>query len=230
MNWPDCLNTRDLGGLPRRGGLTRLHVLIRSDHVGHLTPAGRQALVDYGVSTVLDLRSPAEVLRSPNPFANGPGPTYIHRTLIDDANMNQIGEAGDMFERYLMILNNRSKAFCDVFTSLAEVEGCVLFHCFAGKDRTGLIAAMLLAMAGVTPEHIAADFGETDRQLAAEYVRWISEAAPEKREAMREELRCPPERILGVLDYLQTKWGGVESYLEASGMQAANIDRLSARL
>jgi protein-tyrosine phosphatase len=204
--------------------------LIRSDHVAHLTPAGRQALVIYGVTTVLDLRSPAEVLRSPNPFADGSGPTYVHRTLIDDANMNQVGEAGDMFERYLMILNNRSESFRDVFTALAESEGCVLFHCFAGKDRTGLIAAMLLAMADVPADQIAADFGETDRQLAAEYARWIREAPPEKRAAMREELRCPPDRILGVLEYLDKKWGGVASYLEASGMAHASIDRVSKKL
>ena len=182
------------------------------------------------MDTVVDLRSPVEVLRSPNPFAGGSGPAYVHRTLINDTNMNQIGEAGDMFARYLMILTNRSEAFCDVFTSLAEAEGCVLFHCFAGKDRTGLIAAMLLAIAGVEPDHIAADFGETDLRLATQYEKWINEAAPEKRDAMREELRCPPERILGVLDYLDKKWGGVESYLEASGMSPSNIDLVSTKL
>jgi len=106
----------------------------------------------------------------------------------------------------------------------------VLFHCFAGKDRTGLVAAMLLEMAGVPPDHIAADFGETDVQLAGQYEKWISQAEPEKRDEMREELRCPPERILGVLDYLHQKWGGAASYLEASGMTQANIDRVTAKL
>ena len=203
---------------------------MRSDYLGHLTAPGREALIAYGVTTVIDLRSASEVANKPNPFADGSGPAYVHRELIDDANMRQIGDSPDMFERYLMILDNRPQAFHDIFDSVAEADGAVLFHCYAGKDRTGMIAAMLLALAGVTPDDIAADYGETDLRLAKQYEKWITEAAPERREAFRQELRCPPERILGVLEHLQGKWGGVDGYLESSGMTPANIDRLSAKL
>src|SRR5260370_24344804 len=89
---------------------------------------------------------------------------------------------------------------------------------------------MLLAIAGVEPDHIAADFAETDRRLATQYEKWIGDAAPEKRDRMREELRCPPDRILGVLDHLDKKWGGVEGYLEASGVSPSNIDLVSSQL
>jgi protein-tyrosine phosphatase len=154
----------------------------------------------------------------------------VHRPLIDDANMNKLGESGGMFERYVMIIEKRREAFRDVFQTVAEADGGVLFHCFAGKDRTGLVAAMLLELAGVAHEDIAADYAETDRQLAQQYEVWIEEADPDKRDAFRDELRCPPDRILGVLDHLQQKWGGVESYLEASGMSPADIDRLSTKL
>jgi protein-tyrosine phosphatase len=205
-------------------------VLVRSDHLGHLTTSGRDALVAYGVVTVIDLRSASEVDNKPNPFAGSTGPAYVHRAVIDDANMRQIGDSPDMFERYLAVLDNRQQAFRDIFDSVAEADGAVLFHCYAGKDRTGLIAAMLLALAGVPPDHIAADYGETDLRLAKQYEKWITEAAPERREAFREELRCPPERILGVLDHLQQKWGGVEGYLEAAEMKPSNIDRVSAKL
>jgi protein-tyrosine phosphatase len=204
--------------------------LIRSDHIGHLTMAGREALVAYGVTTVLDLRSPAELLKSPNPFANGEGPAYVNVPLIDDSNMREVGEAADMYERYLMILDNRQEAFRGVFNVVAEAEGPVVFHCFAGKDRTGLVAAILLSLAGVTKEAIAADFGETDAQLATRYEQWIADAAPERRKSMRLELRCPPEWILGVLDHLEQKWGGVEGYLVGSGMSPTIIDRVSAKL
>jgi len=230
LDWPDCQNTRDLGGLPRRGGVTRSGLLIRSDHLGHLTEAGREALASYGVSVVIDLRSTSEVLGSPNPFADGALARYLHHELIDDSNMNKIGEAESMFERYLFIVDTRPQAFRQVLTAIAEAEGGVLFHCFAGKDRTGLVAAMLLSLAGVPAEHIAADFGQSDRQLARQYEIWIGEAEPDKREAFRDELRCPPERILGVLDHLDKKWGGVDGYLEAAGMTSANIDRLTTRL
>jgi len=213
-------------------------MLVRSDNIGFLNAAGREAMQSYGMTTVIDLRSDSEVAGESDPrFPRDPGQkqrvagvTYLHRALVDDANMRKLGEAPDMFQRYLVMLNRRQHAFCGIFTAVAEAEGGVLFHCFAGKDRTGLVAAMLLEMAGVPPDHIAADFGETDVQLAAQYEKWIGEADPERRDNMREELRCPPERILGVLDHLNQKWGGVTSYLEASGMKPANIDRLAAKL
>jgi protein-tyrosine phosphatase len=203
---------------------------VRSDYVGHLSAVGREAVMAYGITTIIDLRSPAEVLKSPNPFAAGTGPTYVHHPLIDDANMRELGEATDMFERYLMILESRQQAFCNAFTAVAEAEGGVVFHCFAGKDRTGLVAALLLAAASVAADAIVADFGETDVQLAQQYKKWIADAPANKREAMRQELRCPPEWILGVLDYLDERWGGVQSYLELSGMTPANIDKVSQKL
>ena len=135
-----------------------------------------------------------------------------------------------MFKRYLLMLDTRQAAFRDIFTSIAHAEGGVVFHCFAGKDRTGLVAAMLLSLAGVPEDHIGADFAATDVQLAEKYEQWIAASAPEQRAAMREELRCPPERILAVLDHLESTWGGVASYLEAAGVKAPEIDRLTMRL
>ena len=89
---------------------------------------------------------------------------------------------------------------------------------------------MLLSLSDVPSEHIAADYGETDLQLAQQYEVWIGEAAPETQDAYRDELRCPPERILGVLDHMERRWGGVQSYLEAAGMAPDAIDMVSAKL
>jgi protein-tyrosine phosphatase len=212
------------------GGFTRPRVFIRSDHLGLLNASGRQAFEAYGVTTVLDLRSDGEVARAPSPFAGGVGATYVRRVLIDDKNMNNIGDSRDMLERYLFILENRPESFGEVFTTLAHAQGTVIFHCFAGKDRTGLVSAMLLALAGASPDDIAADYGETDVQLAKQYEIWINEAEPAKREAFRKELHCPPERILGVLEHLDRKWGGVAGYLEAAGVSPVAIDRVAAKL
>jgi protein-tyrosine phosphatase len=205
-------------------------VLVRSDNIGHLLPAGREALIAYGVKTVIDLRTDAEISRVPNPFANGGGPVYRHLPLIDDSMMVGLGEASGMFERYLWMLDGRPEAIRAIFEAVAEAEGGAVFHCFAGKDRTGLVAAMLLSIAGVADDAIASDFEETDAQLAARYQEWIAAAAPERRSEMREEFQCPPDRILGVLEHLTKKWGGVHAYLEASGMRPESIDRLSAKL
>ena len=196
----------------------------------HLNAGGREAMSAYGVTTVLDLRSKDELLRNPSPYANGAGVSYVHQELIDDANMTQIGDSQSMFDRYIFIVEKRPQAFRQVLEAVAGVEGCVLFHCFAGKDRTGLVAAMLLSVAGVALDDIAADYGQTDLQLAPQYERWIAEAPAEKRDAFRDELRCPPERILGVLDHIERRWGGVAGYLEAAGMAPSTIDRVAAKL
>ena len=205
-------------------------VLVRSDSIVHLTPVGREAMVAYGVTTVIDLRTDAELQRAPNPCADNAGPAYRHLPLIDDSGMVGLGELSGMFERYLWMLDGRPEAFRAIFEAVAQADGGVVFHCFAGKDRTGLVAAMLLSMAGVPDDAIATDFAETDAQLALRYQEWIAAAAPERRSEMREDLSCPPGRILGVLDHLQQRWGGARGYMEAAGMTPTTIDRLSAKL
>jgi len=184
----------------------------------------------YGISTVIDLRSPSELATDVAAPSRVSGVQNLHRPLVDDANMRKLGEAADMLGRYLMMLDHRPHAFRDVFTAVAGADGGVLFHCFAGKDRTGLIAAMLLALAGVPPDHIAQDFTETDKQLARKYERWLAEAEPARRAEMAEELRCPPDRILGVLGHLRRRWGGVAGYLEAAGVPSKSLDRARAKL
>jgi len=208
-------------------------VLVRSDSLRSLNAAGQEAMVSYGVTTVIDLRSESEVAKSPSPFASAEGedaPTYMHLPLIDDATMLRLAEAPDMFGRYLMMLEHRSVAFSEIFSTLARTEGTVVFHCFAGKDRTGMMAAMSLALAGVDITAIATDYAETDLQMATRYEEWLAAASPDQLEDMRDDLRCPPERIVRVLEHLDQRWGGVEGYMEAAGMPAGDISTLRSKL
>ena len=206
-------------------------MLVRSDNLRSLNAAGQEAMVAYGVTTVIDLRSESEVAKSPSPFASPQdAPAYMHLPLIDDATMLKLAEASDMFERYLMMLEHRSVAFREIFSTLAKTEGTVVFHCFAGKDRTGMVAAMSLALAGVDVDAIAADYAETDSQMATRYEEWLAAASPEELEEMRDDLRCPPERIVAVLEHLDQRWGGVEGYMEAAGVPAADISALRSKL
>jgi protein-tyrosine phosphatase len=223
--------------------VTRSGIVIRSDNVASLTPGGRQAMIDYGVATVIDLRSESEVKGAPGPpfsdfqsispttaFTDGGGPVYLNLPLIDDATAPILNEAPAMPERYMLMLERRQAAFGAVFEAIASTDDPVLFHCFAGKDRTGLVAALMLSLAGVEPEAIGADYAETDIQLADRYEEWLAKAAPERLETMRDELRCPPEWMLSTLDHVQRQWGGVEAYLEAAGLSQTAISRLQSRL
>lgn len=192
----------------------------------------------YGVTTVIDMRTESErngTFDARFPRAEGvrvmaDGVTYLHRPLIDDPVLKAVTTAPGVFEGYMLMVENRQAAFGRIFTSIAEAEGGVVFHCFAGKDRTGLVAAMLLSLAGVSAEHIAADFAQTDVQLANQYEIWMDAASPEEVATMRDNLRCPPERILGVLEQVIERWGGVRAYLEVCGVSPENIERLSAKL
>jgi protein tyrosine/serine phosphatase len=93
-----------------------------------------------------------------------------------------------------------------------------------------MVAAMSLALAGVGVDAIAADYAETDAQMATRYEEWLAAAAPEHLEEMRDDLRCPPERIVGVMEHLSQRWGGTEGYLEAAGMSHADISQLQSKL
>jgi protein-tyrosine phosphatase len=220
--------------------------MVRSDNVASLTPKGRQAMIDYGVTTVIDLRSESEVNGSPGPpfsefqssdslspqgrGAGSTSPVYRHLPLIDDATAPTLNQAPTMPERYMLMLDRRQRGMGAIFDAIAATEGPVLFHCFAGKDRTGLVAAMMLSIAGVEPEAIGADYAETDLQLADRYEEWLANASPERLESMRDELRCPPEWILNTLEHVDKKWGGVEGYLEAAGLPSSTIARLQSKL
>ena len=211
--------------------MTRHGVLIRSDNVAALNADGVRAMWEYGVNTVIDLRSESEIARNPSPFAPADyGPAYLHLPLIDDAFSRTIAATTDMGERYKAMVDHRPQAFAQIFSALARVDGPAVFHCYAGKDRTGLVAAMLLALADVKRDAIAADYAETDENLASRYDEWLAGAAPERVEAMRDELRCPPEWMLGALDHVSGLWGGVGPYLTAAGMAPSDILRLQTKL
>ena len=219
---------------------------MRSDNVAALTSAGRQAMIDYGITTVIDLRSEAEVKGAPGPpfsafqskspvspamsDADGSPLLRLHPPLIDDATAPMLNEAPAMQDRYILMLERRQPAMGAIFEAIASAEGPVLFHCFAGKDRTGIVAGLMLSVAGVEPEAIGQDYAETDVQLASRYEEWLATAAAERMQIMRDELRCPPEWMLGTLDHLKSKWGGVEGYLEAAGLDPSAISRLQGKL
>ena len=218
-------------------------MLVRSDNVASLTAAGRQAMIDYGITTVIDLRAESERIGSPGPpFSNfqstSPvqpatdtnGAVNLHLALVDDETVPFLNQAATMPDRYRLMLDRCQVALGAIFTAIAQAEGPVLFHCFAGKDRTGLVAAMMLSLAGVEPEAIGADYAETDTQLADRYAEWLAKALPDRLESMRDELRCPPEWMLRTLAYAEETWGGLESYLEAAGVAPADIDRLNDKL
>jgi len=206
-------------------------VVIRSDNISSLNAEGVRAMWEYGVNTVIDLRTQTEATKFPSPFAAPDyGPEYRNLPVIDDAFMARVNETDGIPQRYRLMVDHRQQAFGQIFGALAAVDGPAVVHCYAGKDRTGLVAAMALSLAGVDDDAIAADYAETDVQLAERYAEWLASASPERLASMRDELRCRPEWMLDLLAHIDQTWGGVLLYLEAGGLQPSELVKLKSKL
>jgi hypothetical protein len=234
LDWDGLINARDLGGSPTiDGGAIRPGALVRSDSLSSLTPAGADALVAHGVRTVVDLRMPVEVDDRPNPFAapGDHGITYHNVSFIDPA-AEPPTEVATLAEDYARMLRQFGPQVADAVTTIARADaGGVLIHCAAGKDRTGLIVALLLGALGVAPEVIAEDYALTAANLEAEEARWLEEGpgSREERELTLGRWRARPEVMLEVLSDVEASFGGPAGYLLEIGVTPEDLDRLRAR-
>ena len=235
LAWEGLLNARDLGGYPAQGGReTRWGALVRSDSLAALTEAGRAALAGYGVRAIVDLRLTDEIDRHPNPFAEpgDHGIVYSNVSIIDPA-VESPPERLTLAQSYLWMLDRFHRAVAEVMRVIANApEGGVLIHCAAGKDRTGLVAALLLGVVGVAPETIAADYALTAENLRPRDEEWLEHGPGDRAEREELLLRFAPtaEVMLEVLDHLTDRYGGVEAYLLEAGVTPDDLDRLRARL
>ena len=235
LAWEGLLNARDLGGYPAAGGReTRWGAVVRSDSLAALSEAGRAALATYGIRAIVDLRLPDELARHPNPYAEpgDHGIAYTNVSILDPA----AGFPPDtltLAENYLWTLDRFAGYVAEVMAAIAGApEGGVLIHCAAGKDRTGLISALLLGLAGVPAETIAADYALTAELLRPRDQEWLEHGPGERaeREALAARFAPTAEVMLAVLDGLTRRYGGVEPYLAAAGVSPADLQRLRDRL
>lgn len=229
LEWPNCLNARDLGGMPTAdGGRIRPRALIRTDGHNKLTPEGVAAIRAYGVSRIIDLRRQRELDKAPSPFFGDP--LYLHFPVQNPADPDH--EWMTLAEIYIAMLDLRASLFTGAVAAIADAPpGGVVVHCAGGKDRTGLIVGMALAVAGVPLDVIAADYALTEGRLAEESAAYLEKVTdPKLRELVRNLQPTPPENMVRVFDHLKTKYGGAEDYLAAGGLTAAQREALRARL
>jgi protein-tyrosine phosphatase len=230
LNFPSWFNARDLGGYPTSDGqTTRWRSILRADDPAQLTSEGLQTLADFGVATVVDLRWPEEIADSPNPIRDLGHIRYHNISLLSRTGGEWAALTGEISkERWVCaVLEHSRSELRSVLTTMANcAPGPLLFHCVAGKDRTGTIAAMLLALADVIPEAIAYDYAMSSENLRESY---LVRHAHLGREAILEALRCPPEGVHNMLEFLDG-FGGVAGYLADIGLADDEIERLRARL
>jgi protein-tyrosine phosphatase len=238
--WDGCLNVRDLGGhATEDGGHTAFGEVIRADSVRRLSEAGWLQLVDYGVARIVDLRHADEL--AADPPANVPV-EVVHVPVLPDpawpywAEIDAVADAaGDSAAAraavYLEFLDRFDHGFAAAISAVAGAgRGGVVVHCFAGKDRTGLVAALLLRLAGVSVRDVAADYALSEENLRAWSEPWIERAADEMdRERRRRTAAAPAAAMETVLRELEAR-GGPREYLRAAGVPNADLQRVRNRL
>lgn len=200
LAWEGCLNSRDLGGLPSSAGTqTRFGALLRSDSHSKLTENGVEAVRAVGISRIFDLRWPRETAHEPSPFADDPA--YRNEPLI----VEPATQGTTMPDAYRTMLDVNQRRIASVVLQISDAPpGPLAVHCSAGRDRTGVLVALALSIAGVPPASIAADYALTDG--------------------------CTGDTILRTLAHLHDRHGGVACYLQKGGASDTRLRKLRNRL
>jgi protein-tyrosine phosphatase len=249
-----AVNVRDLGALPTDdGGTTVAGRLLRGDNLQDLSPADVKLLVeDIGLTTVVDLRAPAEV------ESEGPGPLTrvgsvrhaYHSVLPESGTATDVAaDALAILRRdgalsrypddvrcgyYLGYLEDRPDQVAGALRSIAQAPGAALVNCAAGKDRTGVVTALALTAVGVTREAVIADYAATAERMAAILDRlrasqtYAADIDSRRDAAANDAPR--PQTMAAFLEQLHVRYGGVLRWLSGHGFGAADVGSLRAKL
>ena len=216
-------NTRDLGGYLRiNGEKTRPFRFLRSDKPAHPSQSDFQFLLSHGITTVIDLREESAVNRLENPFANHPGFVWHHCPIQEGSGIPESVEA--VPGSYLQIAESPGAA--EAFRVMASAPDGVLFHCSAGKDRTGTLAAILLTLVQVPEETVVSDY-----LITGECIRERLDLVHQRFPELDMDIVTPlPGHIRGFLDLRKSKYKTAENYLHTIGLTDGQMDNLRKKL
>lgn len=232
---PNLYNARDMGGMITSSGkVTAFRRFIRSDSPSDLDKTGVDALIAYSVRTVIDLRSEQEISRSGNPFMARPEVAFFNFPLIalDPGDMRDPtidflsnNKLGDL---YVMMLEHSRKNIRGVLrTILNAQEGAILFHCLHGKDRTGLIAAILFLLAGVPRMDIIENYAASFNHIRPLVDPLFDKTASETHHIFRSDA----ENMHILLDHIDRQYSGnIERYLSEIDLTVSDIEMLRAKM
>lgn len=226
LDIPGAENVRDIGGYAGSGGKPlNKRRFIRAGGMHALTPGGVGAVRRLGISCIVDLRSTVEAKHMPDTLRDDEGIRYVHIPMLDYIQSSLADGLprfpASMAEMYTGLLDKSKKEFLEVFRVFADpAHKTILFHCTAGKDRTGLTAMLLGGLAGVSRADLVEDYSHSDKLNGAPIVPGLPKYLFESR----------PETIEAAIDHLDTHYGGIAAYLAHIGvddaMRAVLLDKL----
>ncbi|GAA2462072.1 tyrosine-protein phosphatase [Agromyces soli] len=233
------VNLRDLGGIPIDGGVLRTGLAIRTDDLALVTEEAADELVAAGLTAIIDLRSADEVaISGRGPF--GARPVAYHHLAL----MANVGDSTQlpfthesMGESYVGMVETAAPQLVTALNVVAHAPGATAFHCAAGRDRTGVLAAMLLLALGADDEDIVADYARTGENMPAIMRRTQGVMGP-----LLARLGVDEERLRGslpdgpmdvsmriLLGTLRGRYGDPLTPLRDAGLSADTVARLRAR-
>lgn len=236
-------NTRDLGGLTTSDGSeVRYGRVVRADALHRLNRA-KEEFARAGVTRVIDLRDDTERERAG--VLDIDGIEVLHQSMLDPAfgwiDKDEILPTELLRTRYREILSSfgdRLAASLDAIATVVadgvEPSGAVAFHCALGKDRTGLLSAMLLSILGVRTEQIVADYTRSANATAVQ-IQWLWSFGYVDGEALDVDLReglwsARPETMTATLEWVEDEFGGFDNYVLDQGVGSQVLDSLRGRL
>lgn len=254
-------NFRDLGGIPLTGGgTTAPGRVFRSDAFHEVDDAGRALLAELGVTRLVDLRHDQELLDMPS-AVDLDLVEILHTPVFEAAAISAQAEvveeqaeeraeelaegtpaeetsfpALDLGGIYDVMLDECGANLTLAAQRVARAEGPVVFHCTAGKDRTGVLAALLLSAVGAERDAIVADYAATSANLAGEWARkMLADYDIPALEAQGVDIvgittQSPGHLIEAVLDRLENEFGGAVAYLDSHGFTAEDLAALRGTL
>lgn len=223
------VNTRDLGGYETQSGsYSKNHKYIRASSPANASLKDIKELKEYGVKVVIGLRSDFEKEHQKNPFQNDSDIIFYEVNLFDSSTASVVPEEVKQYQDlggvYIYMLEGMKEKFKEIFDIfLKHPYDCILFHCSAGKDRTGMTAALLLDLIGCHEYDIVKDYSESyENNLEINE----SLSAMMKDEEAKQYLKSSPRYMMEFLDYLREHYGSAKEYLVEIGLQNDEIDQL----
>ncbi len=225
------INCRELGGMPLRDGhVFRSGLFLRSGAPSELkTKEEFEQVKAYGVKNVIDFRGVTELERCGNPFRDDADTNFYSIPLFigDPGDVNndtmQFLRTHHLGDYYVIIMEQLGDKVAQVLRILLNAEGLTLYHCAHGKDRTGVISAILYLIAGADREDIVTNY-KVSYDYLEDFLKPLIDAAPDD---MKHTLRSDEINIRIFLKYIDDKWDGkVENYLISNGMTESEIKAL----
>jgi protein-tyrosine phosphatase len=239
LGFRGAFNFRDLGGYRSRTGQTvRWRTLYRADGIHRMPDDELDELGVMGVRTVLDLRTRAE-LDHGRLEADHLGITHLHLPVLGETwqptDLDPEADAAEVLgSLYVQMLDVGAPALADALRTLAEpAKVPAVFHCAAGKDRTGVLAAMVLSLLDVDEETIVADYALSAVAME-QLVERLRQDRPEALSAMNDQpsqyLMAPPEAMARFLGHVRTEHGSMATYVRSIGVESDVVEQLRRTL